>query len=190
MEIRRPAIASLVVGLLLSIAPAAQAGSTAAGPEAVLSDTTSRAIVLFFIASDCPVSNRSIPEMRRLAQQFTNQKVRFWFVYRNVTETPATIRAHQTAYGLPDEILVDPDGNLARLTGALATPEAAVLIRRDSSLKTLYVGRIDDRNLNLGTERPSATRHDLADAILSVLQGRVPAAAGGPPVGCYFVTTR
>ncbi len=39
----------------------------------------------------------------------------------------------------------------------------------------LWHGRIDDRYLTFGTQRPAATRHDLADALNAALAGRQPA---------------
>jgi len=94
------------------------------------------------------------------------------------------------AFGLGplDRTLTDPHETLARLTGANVTPEAAVLIVEGKTLKPVYTGRIDDRYLSLGTERPAATRHDLEDALAAILANRPVPAPGGPPVGCAFMT--
>lgn len=149
-----------------------------------------RAVVFYFIASDCPVSNRLLPEMLRIEHEFAARGVRFLFIYPNSNETPATIRAHRAAFGLGplDRTLTDPHETLARLTGANVTPEAAVLIVEGKTLKPVYTGRIDDRYLSLGTERPAATRHDLEDALAAILANRPVPAPGGPPVGCAFMT--
>jgi thiol-disulfide isomerase/thioredoxin len=147
-----------------------------------------RAVVLYFIASDCPISNRLLPEMLRIEREFAARRVRFYFVYPNSTETPATIRAHHIAYGIEHNTLTDPHEALAKLTGANVTPEAAILIPQGKSLKSVYTGRIDDRYLSLGTERPAATHHDLEDAIAAVLSNHSVPPPGGPPVGCAFMT--
>jgi len=149
-----------------------------------------RAVVLYFVASDCPISNRLLPEMLRIEREFASRGIRFFFVYPNSTETPATIRAHRAAFGLDpkENTLTDPHEALARLTGANVTPEAAVLIPRGTTLQPVYTGRIDDRYLSLGTERPAATKHDLEDAIAAVLANQAIPAPGGPPVGCAFMT--
>jgi hypothetical protein len=151
-----------------------------------------RAVVLYFLATDCPISNRTLPEMRRIEQQFSGQRVRFWFVFPNATETPQTLKAHEAAYNLPaSSVLTDPRQTLGHLTGAHVTPEAAVLIPSpNGSLRTVYEGRVDDKNLKFGTERPAATRHDLIDALNAVLAGKPVPKPGGPPVGCTFVTSR
>ena len=149
-----------------------------------------RAIVLYFIASDCPISNRLLPEMLRIERTFSARHVRFYFVYPNPNETPATIATHRAAYSLePDErVLTDRHETLARLAKANTTPEAAVLIARGKSLIPVYTGRIDDRFVSLGTERPTATHHDLEEALAAVLSDRPVPPPGGPPVGCAFMT--
>src|ERR1700757_1301320 len=58
-------------------------------PITRLSTPGAEAIVLFFVASDCPISNRYLPEMQRIEKKFAAQHVVFWFVYPNVGETSA-----------------------------------------------------------------------------------------------------
>lgn len=152
--------------------------------------TGTRAVVLFFIASDCPISNRTLPEMKRVESRFAGDGVQFWFVYPNATETAAGVRAHEQAYTLGDAVLADPHQQLAQLAGAKVTPETAVLVPNHDSLRTVYVGRADDRFLAIGKERPQATRHDLEQAIAAVLNGKPPLRAGGPPVGCGIVSAK
>ena len=144
--------------------------------------------VLLFVSSDCPVSNRYLPELLRLEKEFAG--ARFWFVYPNLTETGDAIRAHQALYGAKGEVLRDADQKLARVTGAKVTPEAAVLVRRGAQTRVVYAGRIDDRYLSIGQERPQATRHDLEQALAAAMAGQAVPGPGGPPVGCGIVGTR
>jgi thiol-disulfide isomerase/thioredoxin len=147
-------------------------------------------VILFFVASDCPISNRYIPEMKRLEEKFTAQHVVFWFVYPNVGETPETVRQHEAAYGIENHILLDPRHQLVALTHATVTPESAIMIPEHigtKSLRTVYHGRIDDRYLRIGQERPSATQHDLERAIGAVLRNRFVQQADGPAVGCGII---
>jgi len=46
-------------------------------PVTELAPPGTRAVVLFFAASDCPVSNRYIPEIQRLTKQFEPPGVLF-----------------------------------------------------------------------------------------------------------------
>jgi len=159
-------------------------------PVTRLAAPGSEAIVLFFVASDCPISNRYIPELRRLEKSFAAQRVSFWFVYPNVGETPEGVRQHETAYGPEANILLDPHHQLVDLTHVTVTPESAILVPEHAdaeTLRTVYHGRIDDRYLQIGRERPSATQHDLERAIADVLQHRSVQQPDGPAVGCGII---
>jgi AhpC/TSA family len=150
-------------------------------------DGQTHAVVLFFIASDCPISNRTLPEMKRVQAEFSGRGVQFWYIYPNATETPQSIREHLSAFGVGNPALTDLHERLARMTGAKWTPESAVLVPEKGELRTVYLGRIDDRYLGIGRERPQATQHDLEDAVGAVLAGRKPKPPGGPSVGCGIV---
>src|SRR5688572_9396475 len=40
-----------------------------------------KAIVFIFVSTDCPISNRYAPEIRRVEEEFARSGVRFWLVY-------------------------------------------------------------------------------------------------------------
>lgn len=146
-----------------------------------------RVVVLFFVASDCSVSNRYLPEIERLEKEFGDRQAHFWLVYSNPEETVAGIRRHQADFGTTIPALRDPEQSLARLAGAKITPEAAVFAEDDAGLRQVYRGRIDDRYVSLGYQRPEAFHHDVEDAIAAVLAGRSVAEAEAQPVGCPIV---
>ena len=158
-------------------------------PVRSLAPAGASAVVLFFAASDCPISNRYLPEISRIEQKFAAQHVVLWFVYPNFGETFEGVRQHEAAFGLEDHVLLDPDHVLVALAHAKVTPEAAVLLpgHGDVEFRTVYHGRIDDRYLSLGQERPKATRHDLERAIIDVLQRHAVEQANGPVVGCGII---
>jgi hypothetical protein len=142
-----------------------------------------RAVVFLFTSVECPISNRYAPVVSRLHAAFSSRRVQFRLVYPNPADTPAAIRAHLAAYGYPMSALRDPDRRLAALASVSVTPEAAIF---DTGGRELYHGRIDDRYVSIGVERPSPTRHDLADALDAVLAGNAVAAAATPAVGCFI----
>jgi hypothetical protein len=142
-----------------------------------------RAIVFFFVSVDCPISNRYAPEIRRLYEAFSSRGVAFRLVYPNPSESAAAIRVHLQEYNLPGEPLRDPRLELAKFASVTVTPEAAIYDARGAAL---YAGRIDDRYVSVGLERPAASRHDLEEALTAVLAGRPPRAPGGPSVGCFI----
>jgi hypothetical protein len=157
-------------------------------PVTELAPAGTRAVVLFFTASDCPISNRYIPEMQRLAKQFEPLGVRIWFVYPSPGDTAEVVRAHDREFAIGANTALDRSQTLTRMAHATITPEAAVFVSHGESLREVYRGRIDDRYLALGSERPQAAHHDLEEAIRAVLAARAVPQPGGPPVGCSIVT--
>lgn len=157
-------------------------------PVTQLAPPGSRAVVLFFAASDCPISNRYIPEIQRLTKQFEPLGVQVWFVYPNPGDNAKVIRAHDREFAITANTALDTRQNLTQMAHATITPEAAVFVPQGGGLHEVYRGRIDDRYLALGTERPQATRHDLEEAIRAVLAGKPVPQPGGLPIGCSIVT--
>jgi hypothetical protein len=142
-----------------------------------------KATVFVFITTDCPIANRYAPDIQRLAAIFTSQGVRFWLVYANPHEPLASIRNHlrQFQYAIP--ALRDPEHALVRFTKVTVSPEAAIV---DQGGVLLYHGRIDDRWVNIGRDRPSPTRGDLAEALRATLDGKPVAPSATPAVGCIL----
>jgi hypothetical protein len=147
--------------------------------------------VLFFVATDCVYSDRYFPEMLRLQQEFSSRGVTFTWVYPNRYERLPAVQAHQRDFAAPiAEARLDSDGALTRQAAVHVTPEAAVLVPGPhGGWITAYHGRIDDRYLRIGLERPQATHHDLELAIEAVLAGRAAPPPGGAPVGCAIVSS-
>ncbi|MEW6320705.1 MAG: tetratricopeptide repeat protein [Acidobacteriota bacterium] len=141
------------------------------------------ATVLLFTATDCPISNRYAPEVVRLRDAFASRGVRFHLVYANAAETPGAIRAHAARFEYGLSIVRDPAHVLVAQAGASITPEAAVF---DASGQLRYRGRIDDRYVDFGVDRPAPTRRDLADALAAVLDGRPVAEPVTRAVGCFI----
>jgi len=116
------------------------------------------ALVFLFVRTDCPISNRYAPEIRRLAAKYGKQGPSFWLVYPDGTESIQEIRKHLVDFQLPIAALRDPKHVLAKLAGVRVTPEAAVFLTDGTQV---YRGRIDDRFVDFGKQRPEATQHDL-----------------------------
>jgi hypothetical protein len=142
-----------------------------------------RAIVFVFISVGCPISNRYAPEIQRLSAKFSPRGVVFRLVYPNPAESPEAVRSHLKDYRYAASAMRDPRQRLARFAAATITPEAAVY---DRQARRLYLGRIDDRYVNLGLERPAPTRHDLEEALDATLAGRPVRQPTAPAVGCFI----
>lgn len=137
--------------------------------------------VLLFVRTDCPITNRYAPELARIAAKTRNQAVRFWLIYPDRTETPGNVRRQLDQYHLPGTALFDPQHQLVRRAHAQVAPEAAVF---DASGKLVYHGRIDNRWVDAGKSRASATVHDLENAIAATLRGQPVQQPETRAVGC------
>ncbi len=129
----------------------------------------SRAVVIFFTTTDCPLSNGYIPEMNRIRAEYKNRDVAFYAVQTDTTVPEAEVRKHATEFGFMFPVLFDPNQMLVRLAGATATPEVALLSHEGS---VLYLGRIDNRVVDFDKRRPAATESDLRNAIDAVLASK------------------
>jgi len=157
---------------------------TGAPVDALQAPKGTTAIVFLFTSTDCPISNRYAPEVRRIAEAFAPKGVTFRLVYPNPAETAAAIREHMSAfaYAGATEAFRDPAHALVKFADATVTPEAAVY----AGGRIVYRGRIDDRHVDLGVERPSATRRDLFEALTAIVAGKAVAQPTTQAVGCFI----
>ncbi|MGC2659906.1 MAG: redoxin domain-containing protein [Bryobacteraceae bacterium] len=153
--------------------------ASASGPSPF--DVPAKARVLLFVRTDCPLTNRYAPELRRISQEFATRGVTFWLVYPGKSELEKDISTQVTEYGLPGTVVRDTDQSLVKLSHAIVSPEAAVF---DAGGKLRYHGRIDDQWSDFGKGHPTAQSHDLEDAIADVLANKVVAHPETHAVGC------
>jgi thiol-disulfide isomerase/thioredoxin len=138
-------------------------------------------VVLIFVRTDCPISNRYAPLIQRISAEY-GAKVGLWLVYPSRTETAEKIRQHEHDFGYKLPALRDPQHVLASQAQVQVTPEAAVF---GANRHLLYHGRIDDLFQDFGRARPAATTHELDDAIRAALSGKT-APPSAPGVGCFI----
>jgi hypothetical protein len=183
--------------VLASLAALAQAGTS---PLAHVVDLEGRPLgalpldrgplVLVFTRTDCPLSNRYAPELRRLRERFGPRGIAFRLVYADASETAPAITRHLRAFGQGTGALRDPEHELVRLAGATVTPEAAVFVAGASGPRLVYRGRIDDRAVDLGRSRPAPRTRDLADVLEALASGRTVAPRTTAAVGCSIAELR
>ncbi|MGB7435127.1 MAG: redoxin domain-containing protein [Candidatus Acidiferrum sp.] len=138
-------------------------------------------VVLLFLRTDCPISNRYAPLIQKMSVEYQG-RVSFWLVYPNPKIDAEKIRQHERGYGYDLPALRDPHHALVAQAQVQVTPEAAVF---DGNRHLLYHGRIDDLYQAFGRTRALATTHELDDAIQAALSGKKPP-ANAPAVGCYI----
>lgn len=147
----------------------------------VFGERRARAVALIFADPDCPVFRRALPRINRLFDDLSPRGVRVWLVYPDAA-VPA-IQQHVQEFGIRVPVVRDPAHQLVVHSGVTVTPEAALF---DAGGALKYRGRIDDRQVSLGTTRPAPTREDLREAIVDLLDGRLASPRLAPAVGCYI----
>jgi hypothetical protein len=139
-------------------------------------------VVLIFVRTDCPISNRYSSTIQRLSTQHTG-KTAFWLVYPSKADSPEMIRKHEQDFGYKLPALRDLQHALVRQSQVQITPEAAVFA---ADRRLIYHGRIDNLYEDFGRARTTPTTHELDDAIQAAINGKSAPADSVPSVGCYI----
>ena len=141
----------------------------------------SKAVVIFFTTTDCPLSNNYVPEMNRIQKAYADRSVSFYAVQTDTTISDVEVRRHAKDFGFAFPVLFDPQQMLIRMAGATVTPEVAVL---SATGEVLYLGRIDNRIEDFDKRRTVTTEFDLKDVLDSILAGKAVARPRTTAVGC------
>lgn len=187
----RPALAVVLTGIalpaLLAGCDAPDSGILAPPPTGVEGALTRPASgtwsALIFMASDCPVSNHYVPEIRRICDSYEPAGVRCTLVYSAPQLRDSELRQHLADFNLDLPAVLDADRTLTARAEATVTPQAAVFTPEGA---LAYSGRIDNLFAALGRRRQSATQHDLRDALDDLVAGRPVRAPRTQAVGCYI----
>jgi peroxiredoxin len=140
-----------------------------------------KAVVLFFMGTECPVSNLYAPQIELMAKSYAARGVAFYGVQPDPEVTPADAAKHAAEYHLSFPILMDPTQRLARQAGVEVVPEAVVVTPAG---EVLYRGRIDDRYALDGKRRDEPRVKDLHNALEAALAGKAPPVRQTRAFGC------
>ena len=178
---RRNFFLGLLVCRLLTAAPQFRLHDTQGAVHTAAEWGTQKAILLFFVTTDCPVANSYVPEMNRIRDAYSPRGIAVYAVQAETSIADAAVlkSAQEYHYGFP--LLLDPQQELVKLANATVTPQAAVLAPDG---RVLYLGRIDNRVEDFGKQRPQATRSDLREALDAVLDGRPVPHPTTKSIGC------
>lgn len=146
----------------------------------LLSPHGGKAVVLLFVRTDCPVSNRYAPDIRKLHERYSSQGIDFHLIYSEPGLTAASMERHRREYGYTIPGLLDPNHQYVSRAGAQVTPEAAVFAHG----QLIYSGRIDDRYLDIGKAKGEAKRHDLEEILVAVVAGKSVKPRQTKAIGC------
>lgn len=143
----------------------------------------SKAIVVLFLGTECPLSNEYLLELGRLHRDYAARGVRFVGVNANAQDSPARVAQHTRAHAIPFPVVKDAGNRIADAFAARRTPEVYVL---SGSGKVLYRGRIDDQ-FGIGYRRGGKpTRRDLAVALDELLAGKPVSRPVTEAAGCFI----
>ena len=135
------------------------------GKEHALSDfSESKAIVIMFIATQCPVSNDYNERMAKIYADYKDKNFAFLGINSNKQEDAEEVKEHAAENGLDFIILKDWENKIADVFEASFTPEIYVL---SSKFELLYHGRIDDSRKESKVEK-----QDLRAALDEILAGK------------------
>ena len=154
-----------------------------------LSEIPGRALVLFFVAVECPISNRYAPLMNALAETYHPEGVALWIVYPDPDSTADAIAEHCKAYALKMPALRDPGYFLVRRAEAVVTPQVAVFVpsaEPESPARRVYTGRIDDQYAAFGKWRSEPAHEDLKEILEAIASGADLEPRTTKAVGCYI----
>ena len=142
-----------------------------------------KAVVITFITTDCPIANYYQPTLARLAAEFETNGIAFFMVHTDpdVAEDAAT--RHADDFRITTPIVLDREHDLVARLGATVTPEVFVVSR---NANVLYSGRIDDTYADLGRKRPAPLHHDLRDALEAICRGQDVTQTRTQAIGCFI----
>jgi peroxiredoxin len=144
-------------------------------------------VLLFFLATECPVSNSYSPLMERFAARAARDGARCYGIHCDPTVTAAGAARHAKRYSLTFPIVLDHAQALAEAAGVQVTPEAVVATPEG---EVLYRGRIDNRYALDGKRRDVASVNDLQEALDAVVGGKRPSVSETKAFGCPLVRAK
>lgn len=136
----------------------------------------SKAIVIIFISTRCPVSNDYNSRMEKIYENYRDRGIAFLGINSNKEETVEEIGAHAKKNNLSFIILKDYRNVIADKFKASHTPEVFVL---SPKFELLYHGRIDDSR-----KIKNVKSEDLRKALDEILSGREVSVKETKAFGC------
>jgi peroxiredoxin len=143
-----------------------------------LSDHRGKIVLINFWSAECPHSERTDHYIVSLLERW-NGEVTLLSIAANRNE-PLQLVEEVAKTRLIPKVLVDPEGAVANLYGAITTPHVFI-IDRDGILR--YCGAVD----NITFRQREAPRFFLQEAVEALLAGRLPVTNETPAYGCAIV---
>jgi peroxiredoxin len=155
------------------------------GTAWTLDKQKSKAIVVAFIGTQCPVNNAYVPRLVELEKTYRDKGVQFVAINSNEHDSRDAIANHAKKYDLTFPVLRDEKHVVANRFAAERHPTVYLL---DEKHFVRYQGRIDDQ-FGIGFSRAKPERRDLAVAIDELLDGKAVSVATTKVAGCFITKT-
>jgi hypothetical protein len=146
---------------------------------------------IFFIQSDCPISNWYAPVVQQVCRDYASRGVGCTLVYEDVDLAASPnvldgeVRQHLKDYRYSNmTAAIDRARTVARHAKVSVTPSVAVV---DRAGVVRYRGRIDNAYADLGKPRRQVTSHDLREALEAVIARRPVRNPDTQALGCFIV---
>ena len=143
-----------------------------------LNEQHGKIVIINFWSAECPHSERTDPYIVSLLERW-DEEVELFSIAANRNESLELLELVAATRGLP-RVLVDAEGQVADLYGAITTPHVFIL-DRDGILR--YQGAVD----NITFRKREATHFFLQEAVEALLAGRLPEPSETPAYGCAIV---
>lgn len=125
-------------------------------------------IVFYVQGNGCPIARIALPNLREVRAEYASKGVVFLAFNANIQDSMERIRQEAENFGIDFPIIKDEGQVLAKAMGVERTAEVFVVDPR--TREVLFRGPINDQ-LGYETQRNSAERHYLKDALDTVLAG-------------------
>ncbi|MBM82759.1 MAG: hypothetical protein CMJ78_19530 [Planctomycetaceae bacterium] len=149
-------------------------------------DKKTKAIVVVFISTDCPIANYYQPSLARLKRDYEKAGVQFFLVHPDKRLKQKDAAKHAKEFKITAPVVIDTKHQWVKQFKAQKTPEAILLSREG---KVFYQGRVDNTFVDLGKKRRVGIQHDLKNALQAFVDGKPIKVARTKPIGC-FISTR
>ncbi len=157
-------------------------GRDARGADVALADYANCIVVVAFLGVECPLAKLYGPRLAELSRAYAPRGVAFLAVNANAGDSATAVARYADEFGLTFPVLKDATGEIADRFRARRTPEVFVL---DRARRLRYRGRIDGQ-YELGVQRATNPRADLACALDDLLAGRDVAVPVTEATGCII----
>jgi hypothetical protein len=163
-----------------------QVADYGAGTGDPFAQEAGKIVVLIFVRTDCPISNRYAPLIQKMSTKYGKES-KFYLVFPDKAESAKSIQNYLEEFHYSLQGLRDPFHALVEKSKVKVTPEAAVF---DAKRNLVYHGRIDNLYQEFGKARREATTHELADAIEAASKGVRPGIDSAAGIGCFIADVK